>query len=175
MGDVPMVSPSLPPYDKLSSAERRWLAMRLYRLRSPGTSELATFAEAIVGDALTGSRGTSGASSQVGVVWRREISVEVKYSRGTNWDVSESKAHDRGPRDGRRPADVYVFAMHDGDVHSLGWSFYVVPRLRIDELGRSAVSIAQLEEWEHAPVTSDGLATAVEWAYRMQRFRSSLG
>lgn len=161
-----MIRPDLPAAEDLTSVERRWLALRLARLRDLAGMALGTYAEAVVADALPGSLEAADGTARVDIAWlpegsTKEIAVEVKHSRGGQWGVSASNARENGERIRRRRADVYVLADHSGPDHRIGWRFYVVPRWRLDGWDRKNVSASRLRNWNIGPVDAEALPAAV--------------
>lgn len=88
--------------------------------------------------------------------------------KGTGWSVAPSNAREDGSRVKRRRADIYVLARHEGDDHRTGWSFFVVPRQRLDERNRDSIGLGRLTEWGIEEVDTEGLAPAVEVTRRSQ-------
>ena len=55
----------------------------------------------------------------------------------------------------------YVLACHEGEDHRTGWTFFVVPRWRLDGWGRSSISTSRLRQWEIPSLDSSELPAAV--------------
>src|SRR3546814_2675148 len=94
------------------------------------------------------------------MTWRG-LAIEVKCTRGTKGGVGPSNQREEGVRVSRRRADVYVLALHEGDDHRDGWTFYVVPRWRLDDHGRKEVGLSRLRDWGIVPCNAELLADAV--------------
>lgn len=94
------------------------------------------------------------------MTWRG-LAIEVKCTRGAKWGVGPSNQREEGVRVSRRRADVYVLALHTGEDHRDGWTFYVVPRWHLDDHGRKEVGLARLRDWGVFPCEVTALAEAV--------------
>lgn len=147
-------------YAGLTEVERRFVDIRLRRLRALGGMTLGGYAEAVVAEALPGAVESEGGTDRIDMTWR-DLAIEVKCTRGAKWGVRPSKQREQGVRVSRRRADVYVLALHAGDDHRDGWTFYVVPRWRLDDHGRKEVGLSRLHDWGIAPCEAAALADAV--------------
>jgi hypothetical protein len=144
----------------LTSVERRFIDVRLRRLRALGGMTLGAYAEAVVAEALPGAVESEGGTDRIDMTWRG-LAIEVKCTRGAKWGVGPSNQREEGVRVSRRRADVYVLALHAGEDHRDGWTFYVVPRWRLDDHGRKEVGLPRLHDWGVFPCDAAALADAV--------------
>src|SRR3546814_18785003 len=92
------------------------------------------------------------------MTWRG-LAIEVKCTRGTKGGVGPSNQREEGVRVSRRRADVYVLALHEGDDHRDGWTFYVVPRWRLDDHGRRRSGCHVFATGGSSPATRSCLPT----------------
>jgi hypothetical protein len=166
MKNEAFIRPDLPALEELTEAERRWLGIRLRRLRDLSGMTLGSFAEAVVAEALPGALEAPEGTARVDIAWTpranaKPIAVEVKHSRGNLWNVSERNAREGGVPVRRRRADVYVLANHEGDDHRTGWTFYVVPCWQLDQWGRGTVSESRLAPWGVCRIAAEQLPSAV--------------
>lgn len=147
-------------YANLTAVERRFIDVRLRRLRALGGMTLGGYAEAVVAEALPGAVESEGGTDRIDMTWRG-LAIEVKCTRGAKWGVGPSNQREEGVRVSRRRADIYVLAVHAGDDHRDGWIFYVVPRWRLDDHGRKEVGLSRLRDWGIASCDAASLADAV--------------
>lgn len=147
-------------YDDLTASERRFVEVRLRRLQALGGMALGTYAEAVVAEALPGAVESEAGTDRVDMVWDGRA-IEVKCTRGTKWGVAPSYKREDGVKVRRRRADLYVLAQHHGDDHRVGWSFYVVPRWRLDDHGHDQVTVSRLSEWGYVICGVEDLPSAV--------------
>lgn len=148
-------------YAAPSPVERRFVDVRLRRLQALSGMTLGAYAEAVVADALPGAVESEGGTDRIDMTWR-SLAIAVKCTRGSKWGAGPSNLREGGKRVRRRRADVYVLARHAGDDHRNGWTFYLVPRWRLDEHDRNQVGLSRLLTWGITECDVVGLPEAVE-------------
>jgi hypothetical protein len=126
---------------------------------------LGGYAESVVAEALPGSLEARRVTASVDIQWTPRtaapIAIQVKHSRGGNWNVGEHVTRDGDVRIRGRHADVYVLTSHEGENHRTGWTFYVVPCWRLDGWDRTTISLSRLDRWKVERVSALDLPAAV--------------
>lgn len=147
--------------DDLTPAEVLWVGTLLTRLRERRGFSLGIFADSIVATALPGAVLSPGGTDRYDLLWNG-IKIEVKSSSKGKWTIKPAFGRESdGTRVCRLWADVYVLAVHDGNDHRTGWSFYVVGRALLNPTAATPIRHADLDGWATGPIDADGLPDAV--------------
>lgn len=153
-------------WGELTGAERRFLTTMLRRLRAGGGMIAGSFCEALIAEALLGAKEPDLGAHPWDLEWDG-IRIEVKMTRGSSWQVPERMVRD-GRRERRRRADVYVLALHEGEGHLDGWTFYVVPTAVLDARLAKSIGVREVRR-TLAPVSYEEMPDAVRAAYGARR------
>ena len=147
--------------DDLTPAEILWVGTLLSRLRQRRGFSLGIFGDFVVATALPGSVLSPGGTDRHDLTWH-DIKVEVKTSTKSRWTVSPANGRDaEGTKVKRLWADVYVLCLHEGSDHRAGWSFYVVPRGRLNPDAPTSIGRGKIREWWLRQVEPDALPEAI--------------
>lgn len=165
--------------EPVSAIERSFLLRLLHQLRSLDNALRGLYAEELVAHHLPEAVVREGWTGW-DIDWHG-IQIEVKTTghhqswhrpdtpvSTSRWDTPERLAWD--PQTDtfserqRRHAHVYVFCLHASLQLSEGWSFYVVPTRKVDQLGHKSVGLSAVEAMSGGAIPAERLAEAIEAA-----------